>query len=74
MKDVQPRFEISRQLAGSAAYLVSYDRAALRGVVAEIELSAPAALKIDPALTLLTDRSGTRSTADRTRPARDRQR
>jgi hypothetical protein len=45
---------------GAGDYLVSFGNNAVSGVVAEIEVSGPpAAIELDPALTMLTDTTGT---------------
>jgi len=69
-KELQPSFEISRPAAGEVSYLVAFDPRnggglALHGptVVAEVELPARVdggRLELDPAVTLLSDASGTR--------------
>jgi hypothetical protein len=57
-------FEISRPAANTLSYLVTFD-GETRGVVAEIELDvssgANVSVDIDPAVTLLANRAGTRS-------------
>jgi hypothetical protein len=68
--ELQPSFEISRAAAGEVSYLVAFDTReggglALHGptVVAEVELPVRTngtRLEMDPAVTLLSDASGTR--------------
>ncbi|HEV2721585.1 MAG TPA: IPT/TIG domain-containing protein [Thermoanaerobaculia bacterium] len=59
--DLHPLFENSPTQPDGIAYLVSFG-AAVNGVVAELEVRAPAGaavdLALDPELTMLTDRSG----------------
>ncbi|HSY50310.1 MAG TPA: IPT/TIG domain-containing protein [Thermoanaerobaculia bacterium] len=61
---VQTLFEISRPAANTLSYLVTF-AGEPRGVVAEIELDASRAanvsVDVDPAVTLLANRAGTRS-------------
>ncbi|HYH08004.1 MAG TPA: carboxypeptidase regulatory-like domain-containing protein [Thermoanaerobaculia bacterium] len=67
-----PSFEISRIGAGELSYLVAFDqtRGALaihgRTVIAEIELprAASGRIELDPALTLVTDVTGTRKATE----------
>ena len=60
-KDLQPLFETTPAEPDGIAYLVSFG-ASVNGVVAEVEVAAPAGavvdLGLDPELTMLTDRSG----------------
>jgi len=61
---IQAPFEISRPAANALSYLVTFD-GEMRGAVAEIELdassSANVSVDVDPAVTLLANRAGTRS-------------
>ena len=58
--DVKPIFEVTRPADDGIAWLVSFGENAVSGIVAEIEVSSAAAeLELDPALTMLTDQSGT---------------
>src|SRR6266542_1737872 len=59
VSDVKPIFENTPQVNDGIAWLASFGENAVSGVVAEIEVSAAAELELDPALTMLTDQSGT---------------
>ncbi|HKO59179.1 MAG TPA: hypothetical protein VJ276_25155, partial [Thermoanaerobaculia bacterium] len=63
----RPAFEVSRRSAGALAYLVVFDGLTLGdggSIVAEVELPGDAApgsrIDFDPALTMLSNASGTR--------------
>ena len=57
--DVTPLFENTPKVSDGAAYLVSFGEKSVSGVVAEIEVTGAGALELDPALTLMTDQTGT---------------
>ncbi len=59
VSDVKPIFENTPPVNDGGAWLASFGENAVSGVVAEIEVSAAAELELDPALTMLTDQSGT---------------
>ena len=62
---IQAPFEISRPAANTLSYLVTFDGETRGGVIAEIELDASSganvSVDVDPAVTLLANRAGTRS-------------
>jgi hypothetical protein len=63
---IQTRFELSPPAANTVSYLVTF-AGLTQGIVAEIELDASSganvSIDVDPALTLLSNRAGTRSAA-----------
>jgi hypothetical protein len=65
-RDVQPSFEISRRSSNALSYLLVFNESkrGIAGAVAEIEIEAsPGAtigVEVDPVLTLLSNRGGTR--------------
>jgi len=65
VRSIDPAFEISRSTSDSLVYLLAFDekKAGLGGVVAEIEIesdNAQFSIAIDPALTMLSNQSGTK--------------
>jgi hypothetical protein len=60
---VEGLYEISRPGANALSYLVTYDGTPAGGVVAEVELDAVGDVRmdIDPSVSMLANRAGTRS-------------